>query len=137
MNMEHSALLAQSDQTIPRTEVVILSMKSSINQHWPEYLIEVSLLGCFMILAGFFVTLFEFPRSPLCALIAKDAQRMVLLAACIGSTLTLLIQSPWGKRSGAHMNPAITLAFLRLKKIHPWDAVFYIYAIRTKQRLLQ
>ena len=53
---------------------------------------------------------------------------MVLLATCIGLTLTLLIQSPWGKRSGAHMNPAITLAFLRLKKIHPWDAVFYIFA---------
>ena len=128
MNMEHSALHAQFDKTIRRIEIVILSMKSSVNRHWPEYLIEVWLLGCFMILAGFFVTLFEYPRSPLCALIAKDAQRMVLLATCIGLTLTLLIQSPWGKRSGAHMNPAITLAFLRLKKIHPWDAVFYILA---------
>jgi aquaporin Z len=42
--------------------------------------------------------------------------------------VTLLIQSPWGKRSGAHMNPAITLAFLRLKRIHPWGALFFILA---------
>ena len=26
------------------------------------------------------------------------------------------------------MNPAITLAFLRLRKIHPWDALFFILA---------
>jgi aquaporin Z len=42
--------------------------------------------------------------------------------------LALLIHSPWGKRSGAHINPAVTLAFLRLKKIHPWDALFYVVA---------
>ena len=59
---------------------------------------------------------------------ADSDLRIVLLAGSIGLVLSLLIQSPWGKRSGAHMNPAITLAFLRLKKIHPWDALFYVVA---------
>ena len=26
------------------------------------------------------------------------------------------------------MNPAITLAFLRLQKVQPWDALFYVSA---------
>ncbi|MEB3211457.1 MAG: aquaporin, partial [Leptolyngbyaceae bacterium] len=34
----------------------------------------------------------------------------------------------WGKRSGAHINPAVTLTFFRLKKIAPWDAFFYVLA---------
>jgi aquaporin Z len=46
----------------------------------------------------------------------------------MGLTAIGLIYSPWGKRSGAHMNPAVTLAFLHLRKIQPRDAVFYVAA---------
>jgi aquaporin Z len=105
-----------------------LSMKASLSEHWPEYLIEISLLGCFMISVGVLVTIFESPRSVLYTRIPSDTLRIVLLATCIGAALSLLIRSPWGKRSGAHMNPAITIAFLRLKKIHPWDALYYVFA---------
>jgi aquaporin Z len=44
----------------------------------------------------------------------------------MGITAILIIQSPLGKRSGAHFNPAITLTYLRLGKIAPWDAIFYV-----------
>ncbi len=44
----------------------------------------------------------------------------------MGSTAVALIFSPFGKRSGAHFNPAVTLTYLRLGKICPWDAAFYI-----------
>src|SRR5258708_6870242 len=37
-----------------------------------------------------------------------------------------IITSPWGKRSGAHMNPSVTLSFLLLRKLEAWDAVFYV-----------
>jgi len=46
----------------------------------------------------------------------------------MGLTAIALIHSRWGKRSGAHMNPAVTLTFLRLGKIHPWDALFFVVA---------
>jgi aquaporin Z len=46
----------------------------------------------------------------------------------MGLTAVALIYSPWGKRSGAHMNPAFTLAFRRLGRIGGWDTLFYICA---------
>src|SRR5262249_23579322 len=39
-----------------------------------------------------------------------------------------LIYSPWGQQSGAHFNPAVTLTFLRLGLVAPWDATFYVAA---------
>ena len=50
------------------------------------------------------------------------------LRLTLALTAVALIYSPWGQRSGAHMNPATTLTFLRLGKIMPWDAAFYIAA---------
>jgi aquaporin Z len=44
----------------------------------------------------------------------------------MGLTAVLLIFSPLGKRSGAHMNPSVTLTFLHFGKVRPWDAVFYV-----------
>jgi aquaporin Z len=81
-----------------------------------------------MIAIGLFVTAFESPASPIYRGIHLSYLRTVLLGTGIGLVLALLIHSPWGKRSGAHMNPAITLAFLRIKKVHPWDAMFYVLA---------
>jgi aquaporin Z len=46
----------------------------------------------------------------------------------MGLTAVGIICSPWGKQSGAHMNPAFTLTFLSLHKIAPWDAFFYVLA---------
>jgi aquaporin Z len=54
--------------------------------------------------------------------------RRVLMGVAMGSAAICLIYSRWGQRSGAHMNPATTLAFLRLGRIHPVDAICYISA---------
>jgi len=49
----------------------------------------------------------------------------VLAGIAMGLTAVAIISSPWGQRSGAHMNPAVTLTFLSLGKIAPWDALLY------------
>ena len=50
------------------------------------------------------------------------------MGLAMGLTAVAIIYSPWGKRSGAHINPATTLTFLRLGKVEPADALFYAVA---------
>ena len=94
--------------------------------HLPEYLIEAFCLGTFMVSAGLVVTVLEYPGSRLHAALTNGDVRRVLTGLSMGLTAVALIYSPWGKRSGAHMNPAITLSFLRLGKIATLDAMGYI-----------
>jgi aquaporin Z len=98
----------------------------SLKHHWPEYLMESLLLGLFMISASGFTILFEYPNSPVHQAIANADLRRFLIGIAMGMTATTLIYSPWGKQSGAHMNPAVTLTFYRLGKVKRQDAVFYI-----------
>jgi aquaporin Z len=81
-----------------------------------------------MISIGLVVTLLEAPVSSLHNWIPNANLRRVIMAAVMGLTAVALIYSPWGQRSGAHMNPAVTLAFLRLRKITPRHALGYIAA---------
>ena len=100
----------------------------AIRTHWPEYLIEAAGLGLFMLSASCSTTALEHPQSPLHAVIPDPALRRVLIGLCMGLTAVAIIYSPWGKQSGAHLNPAVTLTFYRLGKIEGTDALFYVTA---------
>lgn len=103
-------------------------IRETLRGHWPEYLIEAVGLGIFMISAGLFATLLEHPSSPLRGSLPWPVVRRLLMGLAMGGTAGLLVYSPWGRRSGAHFNPAFTLGFLRLSKVTPWDALFYVLA---------
>ena len=89
-------------------------------------MIEGLCLGIFMISACAFGAMLEYPASPVRMGIANTDLRRFLGGVAMGLTAILLIYSPWGRRSGAHMNPATTLTFFRLGKIENWDAAFYV-----------
>lgn len=101
-------------------------MLKTLGQHWPEYLIEAAGLGLFMLSAGLFVSLLESPGSIGRELISSPFVRRIPMGIAMGLTAIAIIYSPWGKRSGAHINPAVTLAFYRLGKVQGWDAAGYI-----------
>jgi aquaporin Z len=103
-------------------------MIRALREHWPEYLCEAAELGLFMISAGLFTILLWYPKSPIPNIIPSEFIRRLLTGIAMGSTAIALVFSPLGKRSGAHFNPAVTLAFWRLGKVKNWDAVFYIVA---------
>ncbi|MEQ1923689.1 MAG: aquaporin [Pyrinomonadaceae bacterium] len=99
-------------------------MLDALKNHWPEYLIEAWCLGMFMVSAcGFGVALFH-PGSPVAAI--DSGVRTVLMGLAMGLTAIGIVCSPWGKRSGAHFNPAVTITFFRLGKINREDACFYV-----------
>jgi MIP family channel proteins len=101
-------------------------MVRALRAHWPEYLIEAAGLGLFMLVAGLVATLLEYPGSPVHRAIEDPLLRRVPMGLAMGLTAIAIVYSPWGKQSGAHINPAVTLCFYRLGRIEPWDAVFYV-----------
>jgi len=89
---------------------------------------EAAEAGIYLFSACTAATLLWHPASPLQPYLGGDAVRRMLMGIVMGATVVGIILSPWGKQSGAHFNPAVTLTFYRLGKVEPWDAVFYAAA---------
>lgn len=103
-------------------------MLNALKRHWPEYFMEAAGLGIFMVSASVFTILLYHPASPLPQIIPDGFFRRGLMGLAMGGTAVAIIYSQWGKRSGAHLNPAVTLTFVRLGKVAAWDGLFYVIA---------
>jgi len=95
-------------------------------RHWPEYVMEGALLGLFMVAACGFATALEHPDSPLRHALPDPQRRRLCMGLAMGATAIALVRSPWGQQSGAHMNPSLTLTYLRLGKIRGGDGLGYV-----------
>jgi aquaporin Z len=120
---------------MPSFSYPIAALKSSasfaeaVETHWKEYLMEVVEVGVLMISICLSGALLYGAESPLRALLSlSPAENSFLMGATVAITTFLIIRSPYGRRSGAHLNPALTLAYLWLGRIHRWDAVNYVAA---------
>ena len=101
---------------------------ASRTTHWPEYFIEAGALGCFMISACVFGTLLWHPDSPVASAVTSPLARRAMMGVLMGLTLIAIVHSPWGRRSGAQMNPVLTLTFFRLGRSAARDAAAYTVA---------
>ena len=75
----------------PAAEAPELGALASIRLHWPEYLMEASLLGAFMVAACVFGALYEFPSSPVHQAIASQLLRRLLMGLSMGLTAIAII----------------------------------------------
>ena len=101
-----------------------LPLAETLRRHWPEYAIEAGFLALFVLSAGVVSAWLQGPESS-----ASELAIHRLVAGIVtGLALIAMIYSPWGRRSGTHLNPAMTLAFARLGKIGRWDCLFYVIA---------
>ena len=103
-------------------------MMGALRRHWPEYVMEAAELGAFMLSACLFGTLLEHPASPVRQALPDGTLRRVLMGMAMGLTGAAIVYSPWGKQSGAHFNPSVTLTFWRLGKVRGADAAGYVFA---------
>ena len=105
-----------------------LRVAESLRFHWPEYLMEAGEAGLYLFSVCAVATLLWHPASPMQRYLSSDAARHLFMGLAMGATIIAIVVSPWGKQSGAHFNPAVTIAFYRLGKVAAWDAVFYCAA---------
>ena len=96
--------------------------------HWPEYALEGALVAAFLFVACSLGVLLGHPASAAVRAVPDPLARRALFGLAMGATAICIVYSPAGKRSGAHLNPAITLAYLRLGKVRPRDAALYAAA---------
>lgn len=101
---------------------------NTLRHHYPEYLMEAAGLALFMLSASVITTVLEHPTSLIHQTIYDPLLRRMIIGVAMGLTAIALIYSPWGKQSGAHLNPIVTLTFFRLGKVKRIDTLFYILA---------
>lgn len=94
---------------------------------WP-YLAEF--VGVMILLSvGLSAVTIDFAAgSPVPGWIPDPLVRRLLTGAIFAGTGTLIVYSVLGRISGGHLNPAMTLAFLRAGKVRPGTAAGYMLA---------
>lgn len=100
----------------------------TLRAHLPEYASEALGLALFMVSASAFALLLEHPASAVHRALPDAFARRALMGLAMGGTLVANVHAPWGRRSGAHLNPATTLAFWRLGLVTRTDAIAYATA---------
>jgi len=101
-------------------------MKASLKKNRIHYLREALGLAIFMISASFFSALFWGNGQSFHFAFPSDEVRNIVNGILMGSTALFIFYSPFTAPSGSHINPAVTVTFLRLNKMCRYDAIFYI-----------
>lgn len=69
--------------------------------------------------------------SPVDRVLAGESARLLLTGVLVGGCVFLIVISPVGRLSGAHINPAVTLAFSVVGRLSAHDVLGYLVAQAT------
>ena len=103
-----------------------MQLRTAFRINWRHYLQEALGLGIFMISACFFSAMIFSAKSSWYHSFPNFLARNACMGLIMGLTALFIFYSRWTAPSGAQINPAVTITFLRLGKISRYDALFYI-----------
>lgn len=103
-------------------------MFALIGRHWRHYLAEAGGLAFFVLGASIITTQLRYKEAWLHGVITNPFAQLATLGLLMSFVVAAIIYTPWGNKSGAHINPAVTIAMWRLGKIDAHDALFYIFS---------
>ena len=89
---------------------------------------EFSGTGALMFCICLFGTILYSNASPMARFALSRPENAAIMGMGVAGTTLLIVRSPFGRRSGAHFNPAISLTYLWLGRMHRWDALSYVAA---------
>lgn len=101
-------------------------LSTAFRKNCLHYLQEALGLGIFMASACYFGAMLYAPQSPWYYLVPGSLYRDLYMGIAMGCTALLIFYLPLTATSGAHINPAVTLAFVKLGRMNRYDALFYI-----------
>lgn len=96
--------------------------------HWAEWLCEFAGTAL-LLLGGLSAVCLDFASgSPVATVVPDHSARLLITGTLFAGSGSLVAISPLGRRSGAHLNPGVTLAFWRRGHVHPHDLFGYVAA---------
>ena len=103
---------------------------SSRSADIPWLILRAELVGtAALVLVGLSLVILMFGEgSPIPGVLPSEGWRRLITGFLFGTTGALIALSPVGKRSGAHINPIVTLAFRLMGKLDPWTSFGYVVA---------
>ena len=104
-------------------------LTEALRRNWCHYLAEAAGIMAFLTVSSVAAVVFHHPDSALARALGPQAWvQRIGVATALGLLIAAMAKTPWGKRSGAHFNPAVTLGFWQLGYIATADALWYMAA---------
>jgi aquaporin Z len=103
-------------------------LAQALRRNWRHYLVEAAGPLAFLTVSSLASVVFHHPESAVARALGPAWVQRVGIGLALALLVAIMAYSPWGKRSGAHFNPAVTLGFWQLGHIGTADAIWYAVA---------